>query len=62
VFRGLAVAPRVDDFTIVAELQPGKEIPIAVDERGGKIELDGEAVGDCIVRCRESAGTGEERG
>ncbi|WP_152363087.1 hypothetical protein [Microlunatus speluncae] len=45
-----APAPRVDDFTIEAELDPGQEISIAVDERGGEIELDCEAAGNCIVR------------
>lgn len=47
-----APAPRIDDFTIEAELEAGKEIPIAVDDRGGEIELDCEAVGDCIVELR----------
>ncbi len=45
-----APAPRLDDFTIEAELEPGQEIPIAVDERGAEIALDCEAVGNCIVQ------------
>lgn len=45
-----APAPRLDDFTIEAELDPNQEIPIAVDERGAEIELDCEAAGNCVVQ------------
>jgi hypothetical protein len=47
-----APAPRIDDFTIEAELKPNKEVPIAIDERGGEIELNCIGLEACTVLVR----------
>lgn len=47
-----APAPRIDDFTIEADLESDREISIAVDERGGAIELGCAALGGCVVEVR----------
>lgn len=45
-----APAPRTDELRIEADLDPGQELLIAVDESGAEIEVGCGAVGGCVVQ------------
>jgi hypothetical protein len=45
-----APAPRTEELRIEADLDPGQELLIAVDESGAEIELGCGALGGCVVR------------
>lgn len=45
-----APAPRTEELRIVADVEPGDELLIAVDENGAVIELGCGAVGGCVVQ------------